>query len=185
MLLRHVRMPVPSYPQMAPLIRLELITNTLEGCCSSNWATRVYWCLGWDSNPQNAGFKPAVSANLTTQTYLVRSFMSVILSVKLHYTAYSRPHQYSVIHSPTTKYGACDWSWTSTPLRTAPFEGTVSTFSPHRHGRSERTCTFTSTLMRGVFYYLNYGAIWRKWLDSNQHGNKSPTHSFQDYPLTS
>lgn len=33
--------------------------------------------------------------------------MSVILSVKLHHTAYSRPYQYSIIHSPTTKYGAC------------------------------------------------------------------------------
>lgn len=29
--------------------------------------------------------------------------MSVILSVKLHHTAYSRPYQYSIIHSPTTK----------------------------------------------------------------------------------
>ena len=63
---------------------------------SPNWATSPYiWCLGWDLNPQNAGFESATYANSVTKAYLKDERVSTALI-----TDSSRPY---ILHSAYKK----------------------------------------------------------------------------------
>ena len=61
-----------------------------------NWATSPYlWCLGWDLNPQNAGFESATYANSVTKAYLKDERVSTALM-----TGSSHPY---ILHSAYKK----------------------------------------------------------------------------------
>lgn len=53
---------------MAPPIGFKPTIFALEERCIFSYATEAYWCLMWDSNPQNPDFESGTSTSCINQT---------------------------------------------------------------------------------------------------------------------